>query len=99
MRYLNAQDLMAALSFEGVMAAVEEALRLYEGRTFVMPDRMSVDCGGGNLFLLMPSVAIDSIATKLVTVYPGNRARSRPVIDGIVVLSDRVTGGDPTDDR
>jgi ornithine cyclodeaminase len=92
MRYLNAQDLMAALSFEGVMGAVEEALRLYEGKRFVMPDRMSVDCGDGNLFLLMPSVAMDSIATKLVTVYPGNHARGRPVIDGIVVLSDRATG-------
>jgi ornithine cyclodeaminase/alanine dehydrogenase-like protein (mu-crystallin family) len=92
MRYLNAQALMAALSFEGVMAAVEEALRLYESKRFVMPDRMSVDCGDGNLFLLMPSVAMDSVATKLVTVYPGNRARGRPVIDGIVVLSDRATG-------
>jgi ornithine cyclodeaminase len=92
MLYLNAQDLMAALSFEGVMGAVEEALRLYESKQFVMPDRMSVDCGGGNLFLLMPSVAADRIATKLVTVYPGNRARGRPVIDGIVVLSDRATG-------
>ena len=92
MRYLNAQDLMAALSFEGVMDAVEEALRLYESKQFVMPDRMSVDCGDGNLFLLMPSVAADRIATKLVTVYPGNQARGRPVIDGIVVLSDRATG-------
>jgi ornithine cyclodeaminase/alanine dehydrogenase-like protein (mu-crystallin family) len=92
MRYLNAQDLMAALTFEGVMDAVEEALRLYESKQFVMPDRMSVDCGDGNLFLLMPSVAMGSIATKLVTVYPGNRARGRPVIDGIVVLSDRATG-------
>jgi ornithine cyclodeaminase/alanine dehydrogenase-like protein (mu-crystallin family) len=92
MRYLNAQDLMAALSFEGVMEAVEEALRLYESKQFVMPDRMSIDCGDGNLFLLMPSVAADRIATKLVTVYPGNRARGRPVIDGIVVLSDRATG-------
>ena len=92
MRYLNAQDLMAALTFEGVMGAVEEALRLYESKQFTMPDRMSVDTGDGNLFLLMPSVAADRIATKLVTVYPGNRTRGRPVIDGIVVLSDRATG-------
>jgi ornithine cyclodeaminase len=33
-----------------------------------------------------------NITTKLVTIFPGNRSRNRPVIDGIVVLSDGSSG-------
>jgi ornithine cyclodeaminase len=83
---------MKAITLEEVMASVEEAFRIYEAKTYMMPDRMAVDCDDGNLLLLMPCVARDSISTKLVTVFPKNSARNRPVIDGIVVLSDRSTG-------
>ncbi len=92
MRYLNANEIMKAITLEEVMASVEEAFRIYESKSYTMPDRMAVNCGDDNLFLLMPCVAKDSISTKLVTVFPKNRARNRPVIDGIVVLSDRSTG-------
>ena len=92
MLFLNAQEIVQALTLEGVMASVEEALCIYEDKTFVMPERMAVDCGGNNLFLLMPCVSMGNIATKLVTVFPGNRSRGRPVIDGIVVLSDGSSG-------
>jgi len=92
MLYLSAEQIMEALTLEGVMASVEEALCIYEEKTFNMPERMAVDCGDDNLFLLMPCVSLGHIATKLVTVFPGNRARNRPVIDGIVVLSDGSTG-------
>ncbi len=67
------------------------ALRIYEDKTAIMPERMAVPCGEKNVLLLMPCVAADNIATKLVSVYPGNKAQGRPVIDGIVVLYDRAT--------
>jgi ornithine cyclodeaminase/alanine dehydrogenase-like protein (mu-crystallin family) len=92
MRYLNAGEIMEVLTLDEVMDSVEEALRVYEAGTYVMPERLAVDCDHGNLFLLMPCVAMGRIATKLVTIYPGNKARGRPVIDGIVVLSDQATG-------
>lgn len=92
MRYLGANEIMQALTPEEVMDSVEEALRIYETGTFVMPERMAVDCSDGNLLLLMPCVARNSISTKLVTVFPGNRAHNRPVIDGLVVLSEQATG-------
>ncbi|MCJ7549827.1 MAG: ornithine cyclodeaminase family protein [Anaerolineae bacterium] len=91
MLFLNARDIMEALTLREVMGCVEEALRIYEDGTFVMPERMAVPCGEKDLLLLMPCVAMDNIVTKLVSVYPGNRARGRPVIDGIVVLYDRST--------
>jgi ornithine cyclodeaminase len=91
MLFLNAHDVMEALTLKEVMGCVEEALRIYEDKTFVMPERMAIPCGEKDLLLLMPCVAMDSIVTKLVSVYPGNKARGRPVIDGIVVLYDRST--------
>jgi ornithine cyclodeaminase len=91
MLFLSAREIMSALTFQEVMGCVEEALRIYEDRTFVMPERMAVPCGEDNVLLLMPCVAADNIVTKLVSVYPGNQMRGRPVIDGIVVFYDRST--------
>jgi len=90
--YLNADELMDVLPLQAVMGCVEEALALYEAKTFEMPDRLAVDCENGNLLLLMPSVAQGNFAVKLVTIYPGNRAKGRPVIDGLVVLAAQDTG-------
>ena len=92
MLYLNAEQIMRALTFDEVMGSVEKALRIYESRRFVMPDRLAVECGDGNMLLLMPCVADGSIATKLLTIYPGNRTRNRPMIDGLVMLADQSNG-------
>jgi len=91
MLYLNAHDIGEAMTPEEVMGAVEAALGIYEANTYGMPERMSVPCGESNVLLLMPCVAGDHIATKLVSVFPGNRSQGRPVIDGLVVLYDRST--------
>ena len=92
MLYLNADEIMLALTLDEVMGCVEEALYVYETQAYEMPDRLAVDCGENNLLLLMPSVARGHWATKLVTVFPGNAARGKPVIDGLVALGDRATG-------
>lgn len=92
MLYLNADDIMEALTFDEVMDSVEEALRIYEDRDFLMPERLVVNCGDNNSLLLMPCLSKGSIATKILTLFPGNRSRNRPVIDGIVLLNDGTTG-------
>ena len=91
MLYLNKRDILQALTLDEVIDCVEEALDIYEDEAYVMPERMAVPTGDTNQLLLMPCVASDNIATKLVSVYPGNKARGRPVIDGLVVLYDRAT--------
>lgn len=92
MLYLSADDIMNVLTFEEVMDCVEEAFRIYESGEFVMPDRLTVNCGGNNSLLLMPCAAQGSIATKVLTLFPGNRAKNRPVIESIVMLNDDSTG-------
>ena len=92
MLYLSSDDIMGALTFEEVMEGVEEAMRIYESGDFVMPERLTVNCGGNNSLLLMPCVSPSNIATKVLTLFPGNRARNRPVIEALVILNDRSTG-------
>jgi ornithine cyclodeaminase/alanine dehydrogenase-like protein (mu-crystallin family) len=92
MLYLSADDILKAVTLDQVMDSVEEALRIYESRAYVMPDRLAVDCGPGNLLLLMPCAAGGHVATKLVTFFPGNRARNRPLIDAVVMLADGTNG-------
>lgn len=91
MLYLNARDIQQALTPEDVLDSVTEALRIYEARAFSMPERLALAAGAGHQLLLMPCAAEDYMVAKLVSVYPGNRAAGRPVIDGIVVLYDRAT--------
>ncbi len=93
MLFLSAADVRACLPCELALSTVEEALDVQERGAFHMPERMQVDCGGeGNIQLLMPCVTETALATKLVTVFPGNAARGVPAIDGLVVLNDRRTG-------
>ncbi len=91
MLFLNADEITQALTHQEVMACVEEALRIYEAGTFVMPERMALPASEDDQLLLMPCASMDHMVTKLVSVYPGNKARGRPVIDGLVVLYDRAT--------
>ena len=92
MLYLDHSQLMEALTLDETMGSVERALRIYETNAFVMPDRLAMNCGENNTFLLMPSIADGNMATKVLTLFPGNRALNKPVIDAIVMLLDQATG-------
>jgi ornithine cyclodeaminase/alanine dehydrogenase-like protein (mu-crystallin family) len=92
MLYLNHEQIMQVLSLEETMAAVERALALYEGGQFAMPDRQTISCGGDNVLIVMPCVAGGSMTAKILTLFPGNRAVNRPVIDGLVLLADQSNG-------
>lgn len=93
MLFLSAADVRACLPCELALTVVEEALAIQESGDFQMPDRLNVPCGGeGNILLLMPCKTESALATKLVTVFPGNRERNLPAIDGLVVLNDPHTG-------
>jgi ornithine cyclodeaminase/alanine dehydrogenase-like protein (mu-crystallin family) len=74
------------------MESVERALILLEQGKATMPDRQTISCGGDNVLILMPCIAGGSISTKILTLFPGNRAVHRPVIDGLVLLADQSNG-------
>jgi len=92
MLYLNHDQIMAALTPQATMEAVEKALAVYESRQFSMPERLTLNTGDDNVLIVMPSTAGGGIATKVLTLYPGNRALGLPVIDAIVILADEANG-------
>ncbi len=91
MLILSADDLVKAASCQEVVMAVEKAMIMYEKREFYMPQRLHLDYQG-NTLLLMPCFTPESMATKLLSVFPGNRERKKPAMNGIVVLNDAETG-------
>ena len=92
MLYLNSQEIITAVTCDEMMDGVEQAMAIYEDRAYTMPERMNVPCGDGNILLLMPCIAGDYMVTKVLTLYPGNRAVEKPVIQATVMLADSRTG-------
>lgn len=73
------------------IAAMEDALRdTAEGRVDV-PPRNHID-RGPNTLLLMPCFGEKYFSTKLVSVFPGNLQKQKPMIYGTVVLNDGQSG-------
>ena len=92
MIYLNSREITEVVSCDQMMDAVEQAMGIYEDKSYIMPERMHVPCGDGNILLLMPCVAGDYMVTKMLTLYPENRKVEKPVIQATVMLSDSRTG-------
>jgi len=68
-------------------------MAIQEHGEFRMPERLNMRCGGqGNILLAMPSATASAIATKVVTVFPGNAEHGVPAINGLVLLNDPTTG-------
>lgn len=61
-----------------------------EGRVDV-PQRIHIN-HGANTLLMMPCIAEDYFSTKLVSVFPENLKKNKPVIIGTVILNDGKTG-------
>ncbi len=80
-----------AAPIEAWIAAMEGAFRdTAEGKVEV-PNRFHID-RGENTFLLMPCFGEKYFSTKLVSVYPGNLKKKKPVIYGSLILNDGETG-------
>lgn len=93
MLFLDGAAIRRCLKPLAAMQTVEGALAIQESEKFTMPDRMAMACGGeGNQLLLMPCRTDDALATKLVSVFPGNHAHGKAAINGVVVLNDAQTG-------
>ncbi len=91
MLILNSNHLDTLMSFNEMIDAMEEALILQEKGGYILPPRMHVD-EGENTLLLMPAKAGGKMATKLVSVFPGNHEKNLPPIMGTVIYNDGLTG-------
>lgn len=91
MRYLNPSDIRQALSYEEMMAAVEEAFLLFAQGQCAMADRSALTQGATTL-ATMPCFAGGYAATKLLASCPDNPRRGLPSLYGTVLLSQGDTG-------
>ncbi|MGG0657016.1 ornithine cyclodeaminase family protein [Rummeliibacillus pycnus] len=89
MLILNEKDILQAVTMNDVILAIEEAYVLYESNDFQMPLRNQMT-DQDNTMLLMPCVAKDSTALKIVHVFPNNH--EYPVTQGVMMLNDRENG-------
>ncbi len=91
MLYLNKEVINRAVSMTEMMDGIDQSYALYERGTFHMPTRLQVQ-EDKNTLLLMPCFTGNYIATKLVTVFPGNAQIGNPTIHGLVALNCNKTG-------
>lgn len=91
MIYLNQKDILNAVTLDEMLDTIEESMRIYARKEFLMPQRMHVD-EGQNVLLLMPCFTGDYFGTKLVSLFPENPKKDIPVLTGVMVLNDAQTG-------
>ena len=71
--------------------AMEEALTESRSGHVFVPQRSHIE-HDGNTFILMPCIGKEYFSTKLISEFPGNAKKKKPVIYGTVVLNDGKTG-------
>ncbi|SHK10471.1 ornithine cyclodeaminase family protein [Paramaledivibacter caminithermalis] len=91
MLYLNKNDIYDLITYDEIMDAIEEAFKIHGSKNYDMPNRIHVSYRN-NTLLYMPCFLQDIFGTKLLTLFPENRKKNRPVIDGLMLLNDYETG-------
>lgn len=92
MIYLSASDIEKVVKHEEVVSIIEEAMRLYESKNFVQPDRITVTRGDTETYLYMPCFTDEMKGTKFLTLFSENAAKGVPTIQGLMMLNDNETG-------
>ena len=91
MIFLNKEDISNSLSYEELMESIESAYKAYSEGRYKMPLRLHADMDD-NTLLLMPCINDQGFGTKVLSVFPNNKAIGKPVIDGIMIVNDLTTG-------
>jgi ornithine cyclodeaminase/alanine dehydrogenase-like protein (mu-crystallin family) len=91
MLYISANDIVKILSLRETVDTIEKALLIMSKNQFFMPERFHI-AQGNNTLLLMPCFTEKYFGTKLVSVFPENSKKNKPVIYGNMILNDGDTG-------
>lgn len=91
--HLDSAQVRRLLHLEALIPAMRRALIELSTGQVVQPLRsvMEIPAEQG-LFLLKPALTRDALATKLITLIPGNAARGLPTLLATIVLMDPSTG-------
>ncbi len=86
MLYLSEKDITRTINLNQVMDAIEEAYDLDLKGAYQMPPRMHVN-KEDNTLLYMPCFKKSIFGTKILSLFPGNAAQNKPVIQGLFLLN------------
>jgi alanine dehydrogenase len=89
------EDVARVIDMADVMVAVERAHAEHARGNVAMPNRFTVRLPGGESAILPMAAAlpgIGAVGVKLLSIFPGNRARGLPVLGATVLLVDPQTG-------
>lgn len=91
--HLSDAEVRRLLELEPLMAALREALIELSAGRVVQPLRMVMEIPASQgLLFLKPALTRAALATKLITLMPGNAARGLPTLLATIVLMDADTG-------
>lgn len=91
--HLDDADVRRLLSLEALLPAMRRALVDLSAGRVVQPLRTVMEIPDAQgLFFLKPALTGDALATKLITLMPGNAARGLPTLLATIVLMDPATG-------
>ncbi len=90
MLFLN-KDAIDKIGQNVIQTAVEKSYELVLNNEYNMPNRMHV-ADNENTLLLMPCFSKKYFATKLVSVFPEAQKHGQPAVNGVMVLSDNISG-------
>lgn len=92
MLYLNKEDIGALVDFGEMTETIWKAMEIYDRKDFRQPDRIHADLSDGETYLYMPAFTEEVKGTKILTLSLGNPKVGKPVIQGVMLLNDPVTG-------
>lgn len=96
LRVLTEAELKTRVTMREAIDAVADGFRRLSAGDATVPVRTSVPAGrdGVSTLLVMPGSlgAGEALGAKLVTVFPSNRERGRPVVQAVILLMDPTTG-------
>jgi thiomorpholine-carboxylate dehydrogenase len=91
--HLDEADVRAALRWDELIVAMEEALAAFSAGRVLQPVRNMLTIEEGKRYLgIMPAVAEEAMGAKLVSFYPGNAGTSVPTHMAMVLLFSTETG-------
>ena len=95
MLFLSDSDISKLLTMEETIDAVEQAFKEYAKGNVVMPPRSTImvpKYNGSISFMPSYLTGLDAQATKIISIYPENRARGLPTTVAWLVVNDPRTG-------
>ena len=92
MLYLNNDDIGALVDFKEMTETIWRAMEIYHRGDFLQPDRIHADLSEEETYLYMPAFTDEVKGTKMLTLSLENPKRGKPVIQGVMLLNDPLTG-------